>query len=345
MAPSAQAGSSLEIRLVASGDEAKRDLAGAAQEIGRALRGVGDAATAAGRAGAEALGKTAEAGRRAAEEVGRVGEKAKLSAGQLRMVAAGMAGMALGAYGAYQDAHGGRSAGAAYAQGAISGGLQGASMGMMLGGPKGALALGLGGAGLGALTTYWQREAAEKAEAKAREESIASMREQVELYEELRARTESFQATLAALGSAETDAATRSEALGREIERREAEDARLAEAQRAAADAGDKEAFAKASRDRQLGAQELAALRRVRVEEDAAAEGGARGGRAIDIGPVDSWARKGMDLAGAASGVSDAQLALSREANGLAKQQLETQRALVSAVSRLSAGGGPAQWG
>lgn len=344
MDSSARADSQLEIRLVASSDEAKRNLASAAQEIGRALQGLGQAATDAGAAGAEALEKTAEAGKKAAAEIEKTGEKAKLTAGQLRAVAAGFAGMAIGAIGAYQDAHGGRSSGTAYAQGALSQGLQGAAMGGMVGGVPGAMIGGAVGAGMGLFTTYQQRLAVEKSEEEARKAAVAGMHEQVRAYEELRERTEAFRRVLEGLSDSSSGAAAREETLRREIDEREAADARLAEAQRAAADAADQEAFAKASRERQLNAQELSSLRRVEVREDAPDEGG-RHGRSIDIGPMDSGARKGMDLVGAAAGIADAQVQLSREANSLAKQQLETQRALVSAVSHLSTSGGVARWG
>lgn len=322
MAPSDQADSELQIRLTAETAAATEGVGEAARDIAGALQGVAPAAEQAAQAAAGAMEKVAQKSREAATEVKKVGEHAKMSAGQLRAVAVGMAGMAIGAIGAYQENHGGRSAGLAYTQGALSQGLQGAAMGGMVAGLPGAIAGGVGGAVLGAFTTYQQREAAEKAEAKAREEAIASMREQVELYESLRARTQVFQKTLAGLGDTEADATSRTAAREREIARREAEDARLAQAQRDAAGRGDQAAFRDLSRDRQLNAQELSALRNLKIEVK---EPERRERTGYDPSEGDSFLKKGWNLfGGLGGGVNDAATQLAREGNDIMRQQLST---------------------
>lgn len=320
MAPSDQADSELQIRLTAETAAATEGVGEAARDIAGALQGVAPAAEQAAQAAAGAMEKVAQKSREAATEVKKVGEHAKMSAGQLRAVAVGMAGMALSAYGAWQENHGGRSAGLAYTQGALSQGLQGAAMGGMVAGLPGAVIGGAAGAALGAFTTYQQREAAEKAEAAAREEAIASMREQVELYESLRARTEAFQKTLAGLGDTEADATSRTAAREREIARREAEDARLAEAQRRAAASGDEASFRSLSRDRQLNAQELAAIKNLKIEVKAPER---QERTAFDPSEGDAFLKKGWDLFGGLSGgMNDAATQLAREGNDLSRQQL-----------------------
>lgn len=322
MAPSGREDSKLELKLTAETAPATQGVEAASRDIAGALRGVARAAEEAGSGAADAMEKVAQKSREAAAEVKKVGEHAKMSAGQLRMVAVGMAGMALNAYGAWQDNHGGRSAATAYAQSALGSGAQGAMMGMMLGGPVGAAIGGVAGAAVGAFTAYQQREAAEKAEQKAREESIKSMREQVDLYESLRARTASFQKTLETLGNTEGDVASRTEARDREIARREAEDARLAEAQRAAAGRGDQAAFRDLTRDRQLNAQELSALRNLKIEVKAPER---RERTGYDPSEGDSFLKRGWNLfGGIGGGVNDAATQLAREGNDIARQQLST---------------------
>ena len=336
MAPSGQADSTLEIKLTADTAAATGGVESAARDIAGARRGVTRAAEEAGGAAAGAMEKVAQKSRQAAEEVKKVGEHAKMSAGQLRMVAVGMAGMAIGAIGAYQDAHGGRSEKLDYTQGALSTGLQGAAMGGMVGGFGGAIFGGVGGAAIGLLTTYWKREAAEQAEAEAREKSIASMREQVELYESLRARTESFQTTLSGLGDAETDVAARAERRRSEIARREVEDARLAAAQREAATRNDADAFRSLSRDRQLNAQELAALKNLRIEAPAPER---RERTAFDPSDGDSFLKRGFNLFGGISGgMNDAATQLAREGNDIARRQL-------SVLDRIASRRTVATWG
>ena len=186
---------------------------------------------------------------------------------------------------------------------------------------------------MGAFTTYQQREAAEKAENEAREKSIASMREQVELYESLRSRTEAFQKTLAGLGDTEANVASRTEARDREIARREAEDARLAEAQRDAAASNDTEAFRSLSRDRQLNAQELAALKNLKIEVESP-----EARRATDPSDGDSFLKKGWNLfGGLGGGVSDAATRLAQEGNRIAQQQL-------AVLNRIESRRGAAVW-
>ena len=313
MAPSDQADSELAIRLEAETGSAERGVESAARDISGALQGVAGAAEEAGNAAAGAMEKTAREAKKAGEEVKKVGEHAKMSAGQLRMVAVGMTGMAIGAIGAYQENHGGRSAGLAYTQGALSSGLQGAAMGGMVGGVPGAVIGGVAGAAVGAFTTYQQREAAEKAEAEAREKSIASMREQVELYESLRARTEAFQKTLAGLSDAEAGAAQREEDRQREIARREAEDARLAQAQREAA---------------------AAALKNLKIAD--APEKERRGSDWTDPTMGDRFAKMGMNLFGGERGV-DMATQYAREGNDIARQQL-------SVLNRIETQNGVARW-
>ncbi len=337
MAPSDQADSELEIRLEAETASATAGVDAAARDIEGALQGVARAAEEAGSGAAGAMEKVAQKSREAAAEVKKVGEHARMTAGQLRMVAVGMAGMAIGAIGAYQENHGGRSADTAYAQGALSSGLQGAAMGGMLGGPVGAAVGGAAGAIVGAFTAYQQREAAEKAEAKAREESIKGMREQVELYESLRARTEAFQKTLSSLGSTEGDVASRTAARDREIARREQEDARLAQAQRDAAGRGDQAAFRDLSRDRQLNAQELSALRNLKIEVKAPER---RERTGYDPSEGDSFLKRGWNLfGGIGGGVNDAATQLAREGNDIARQQLSTLNRI--ATQRTASGWAP----
>lgn len=322
MASSDQADSTLEIKLTADTAAATGGVDAAARDIAGAMQGVARSAEEAGQAAGGAMDQVAKKSREAADEVKRVGEHAKMSAGQLRMVAVGMAGMALNAYGAWQDNHGGRSAETAYAQGILGSGAQGAMMGMMVGGPVGAAIGGVAGAAVGAFTTYQQREAAEKAEQQAREESIKSMREQVELYESLRARTSAFQKTLETLGNTEGDVASRTAARDREIARREAEDARLAQAQRDAAGRGDQAAFRDLSRDRQLNAQELSALRNLKIEVK---EPERRERTGYDPSEGDSFLKKGWNLfGGLGGGVNDAATQLAREGNDIMRQQLST---------------------
>ncbi|MBQ6103003.1 MAG: hypothetical protein IJL06_04960 [Kiritimatiellae bacterium] len=335
MAPSDQADSELAIRLEAETGSAERGVESAARDISGALQGVAGAAEEAGNAAAGAMEKTAREAKKAGEEVKKVGEHAKMSAGQLRMVAVGMTGMAIGAIGAYQENHGGRSAGLAYTQGALSAGLQGAAMGGMVGGVPGAVIGGVAGAAVGAFTTYQQREAAEKAETEAREKSIASMREQVELYESLRARTEAFQKTLAGLSAAEAGAAQREEDRQREISRREAEDARLAQAQRDAAASNDADSFRSLSRDRQINAQELAALKNLKIAD--APEKERRGSDWTDPTMGDRFAKMGMNLFGGERGV-DMATQYAREGNDIARQQL-------AALNRIETQQTTARWG
>lgn len=311
--------STLEIQLSADTAPATAAVQLAADKFKRVIEEMAIDAAEAGKAAGSAMEEVAEKSEKAAKKVKEVGESAKMSAGQLRAVAVGMAGMAIGAIGAWQENHGGRSAGLAYTQGALSQGLQGAAMGGMVAGLPGAVIGGAAGAALGAFTTYQQREAAEKAEAAAREEAIASMREQVELYESLRARTEAFQKTLAGLSDAEAGAAQREEDRQREIARREAEDARLAQAQRDAAASNDADAFRSLSRDRQLNAQELAALKNLKIEVEAPKNSGAT----YDPAEGDAFLRKGWNLfGGLGGGVDDAATRLAQEGNGIMRQQL-----------------------
>ena len=145
------------------------------------------------------------------------------------------------------------------------------------------------------------------------------MREQVELYESLRARTEAFQKTLAGLSDAEAGAAQREEDRQREISRREAEDARLAQAQRDAAASNDADSFRSLSRDRQINAQELAALKNLKVEVEAPKNSGAT----YDPAEGDAFLRKGWNLfGGLGGGVDDAATRLAQEGNGIMRQQL-----------------------
>ena len=327
--------STLEIQLSADTAPATAAVQQAADKFKRVIEEMAIDAAEAGKAAGSAMEEVAEKSEKAAKKVKEVGESAKMSAGQLRMVAAGMAGMALNAYGAWQDNHGGRSAGTAYAQGVLGTGLQGAAMGGMVGGAPGAVIGGVAGAAVGAFTTYQQRSAAEKAEAEAREKSIASMREQVELYESLRARTEAFQKTLLGLSDAESGAAQREEDRQREIARREEEDARLAQAQRDAADRNDADAFRSLSRDRQLNAQELAALKSLKVED--APEKERRGSDWTDPTMGNQWAKMGMNLFGGERGV-DMATQYAREGNDIARQQL-------AALNRIETQQTTARWG
>lgn len=320
MAPSDQADSELQIRLTAETAAATEGVGAAARDIAGALQGVAPAAEQAAQAAAGAMEKVARKSREAAEEVRKVGEHAKMSAGQLRAVAVGMAGMAIGAIGAWQENHGGRSAGVDYAQGALSGAGQGAMIGGMIGGVPGMVVGGLGGAAYGLFTTSERREAEENAAREAREKSIASMQAQVVAYERLSARTEAFRRTLEGLGNEEAAAAAREQVRAREVARREAEDERLAAAQRAHADRGDEAAFARASRERALNARELEALRAVRIE---AAPKPPAERTAFDPSAGDSFLAKGWNLfGGIAGGMNDASVQLARESNAIARQQL-----------------------
>lgn len=322
MAPSGQEDSKLELKLTAETAPATQGVEAASRDIAGALRGVAGAAEEAGGAAAGAMEKVAQKSREAAAEVKKVGEHAKMSAAQLRMVAVGMTGMAIGAIGAWQENHGGRSAGVAYAQGALSAGLQGAAMGGMVGGVPGAVIGGVAGAAVGAFTTYQQREAAEKAESEARQAAVASMREAVDSYEELRARTETFMKTLERLGETESNIGYREQWRRDEITHRTAEDERLGREQREAADRNDSEAFAKLSRERQLNAQELSALKNLRIEAEP--EESRRGAPRLDPTMGDSFAKMGMDLFG--GGLNDAATRLAQEANELSRQQLDELR-------------------
>ena len=318
MAPSDQADSELQIRLTAETAAATEGVGAAARDIAGALQGVAPAAEQAAQAAAGAMEKVAQKSREAAAEVKTVGEHAKMSAAQLRMVAVGMTGMAIGAIGAWQENHGGRSAGVAYAQGALSAGLQGAAMGGMVGGVPGAVIGGVAGASVGAFTTYQQREAAEKAESEARQAAVDSMREAVDSYEELQARTETFMKTLERLGETESNIGYREQWRRDEIAHRTAEDERLGREQREAADRNDSEAFAKLSRERQLNAQELSALKNLRIEAEP--EESRRGAPRLDPTMGDSFAKMGMDLFG--GGLNDAATRLAQESNDIGKQQL-----------------------
>ena len=138
----------------------------------------------------------------------------------------------------------------------------------------------------------------------------------------MRARTEAFQKTLAGLGDTEADAASRSSAREREIARREAEDARLAQAQRDAAGRGDQAAFRDLSRDRQLNAQELSALKNLKIEVK---EPERRERTGYDPSEGDSFLKKGWNLfGGLGGGVNDAATQLAREGNDIMRQQLST---------------------
>lgn len=339
MAPSDQADSELQIRLTAETAAATEGVGEAARDIAGALQGVAPAAEQAAQAAAGAMEKVAQKSRQAAEEVKKVGEHAKMSAGQLRMVAVGMAGMAIGAWSSWDRANGGtHSETIDYAKGALGGAAQFSAMGAMFGAkdPRSLGILALIGAGAGAGMTYLDKKAAEQEEQKAREEAIASMREQVELYESLRARTEAFQKTLAGLGDTEADATSRTAAREREIARREAEDARLATAQREAASRNDADAFRSLSRDRQINAQELAALKNLRIEAPAPER---RERTAFDPSDGDSFLKKGFDLfGGLGGGVNDAATQLAREGNAIARQQL-------SVLDRIASRRTVATWG
>lgn len=334
MANSAPADSELTIRLALDATAATSALKGVGGDVASAMRDISAAATAAGASGADAMSKTAEKARAAAAEVRAVGESARMSAARLRMVAASFTGMTLGAVGAWQDAHGGRSSGLDYAESTLSGGLQGAAAGAMVGGPWGALAGGALAAGTGAFSTYQRHAAAEKADAEAREKAVESMHGEIEAYETLRARTEAFQKTLAALGNEETGVEARTAARTREISRREAEDERLASAQRDAAARADESAFRSLSRDRTLNAQELSALRASVIS---APESRSRSGDRLGTGRTDDWQRRGFDLfGGVASGVQDAAVTLAREGNAIAREQLQTQKSFLEALRRTS---------
>jgi len=163
------------------------------------------------------------------------------------------------------------------------------------------------------------------------------MQAQIVLYERLASRTEAFRKTLEWLSDTEASAAARETARTREIGRREAEEERLARAQRAAADRGDEAAFARLSRDRQHNARELEALRNVRIEEAPKEPRAVR--PSFDPAEGDSFLKKGWNLFGglAGGGMNDAATRLAQEGNGIAREQL-------SVLNRIAARQTAAAW-
>lgn len=314
MAPSDQADSTLEIRLTADTADATGGVAAAARDIAGAMQGVARAAEEAGKAAGDAMNKTAREAKRAAEEVKGVGDRAQMTAGQLRMVATRMAGLALDALDTGPDQFGRRSAAADFGQA----GMNALQVGLMTKSP----ALALVDGALEMITVSFKRQAQEEAANRKREELSFSMLEQVTAYEKLRDRTERFTRTLDALSDGEGSAADRRARLSAEIRRREAEDQRLGSVQRRAAGEADESLFRSASQARALNARELAALRSLRIE-DAPKEPARRERAAFDPAEGDTFLKKGMNLFGGLSGgVSDAATRLAQEGNGIARQQL-----------------------
>lgn len=233
-----------------------------------------------------------ESGARSAQKLSQsldnVAESAKVSARQIKTVAAGMASMAAGVAAAALKNQG-MDATASYMGAASRGGVQGATMMAPLG-PLAMIAGALGGAGLGALQNYFERDAQGKeqggAEVKAAD-ALAKAREEIE---RVAARTDSFAKALEGLGNAEADAASREQWRADEIAERQrqieeatermaasekelAANGREIAAQGAPAtkeqtEAAEKlrDAWARASKDLQTARAEMKALEGVKIE-------------------------------------------------------------------------------
>ena len=163
-----------------------------------------------------------ESGARSAQKLSKsldnVAESAKVSARQIKTVAAGMASMAAGVAAAAMRANG-MDTEARYAQSASSSAVQGATMMA----PLGPLAMILGAAGggaLGLLKQYFEDDAIgnqQKEGVGNAVESLAKAREEMDRVAE---RTDDFQKLLQTLGNTTADAASREKLLADEIEKR-----------------------------------------------------------------------------------------------------------------------------
>lgn len=149
-------------------------------------------------------------------------------------------------------------------------------------GPGGAVA----GGAIAAGKTYLDQEAAAKAEAQAKKDLADANLKSIQTWEEARARTQEFRETLESLSKSESG-------LNEEIKKREAEDRKLADAQRAAT--GDATRFADVTRARQTNAAEIDALRA--AAKAAAAKEQVTAYRA-SVGAADSLARIGGSMGG-----------------------------------------------
>lgn len=236
----------VKIKATADTSEAKRKL----EDLGRSADTSLDKAS----RSADKLGKSLD----------NVGKSAGMSANAIKQMAVGFSGLAIGVAGTALRANGKNEA-ADYLGGTARGATQGAAMGAPLG-PWGMAAGAVIGGVAGAAQTYFEKEAAEKKEAEARKESIASMNEALDAYAKTSARTEAFAALLGRLGDTAGDASARQESLAAAIAERTKKDADLEEKMRAAANRNDTEQFGELAKERAANASELSRLKSVKIE-------------------------------------------------------------------------------
>lgn len=164
-----------------------------------------------------------ESGARSAQKLSRsldgVADSAKVSAQQIKTVAAGMASMAAGVAAAALKNQG-MDATASYMGAASRGGVQGATMMAPLG-PLAMIAGALGGAGLGALQNYFERDTQGKEQGGAEVKAADALAKAREEMERVAARTDTFAKYLEKLGDAELDAASREQWRADEIAERQ----------------------------------------------------------------------------------------------------------------------------
>lgn len=197
------ADSKVEIQVTADAEQAKRTFADVEDAANRAME--------AGAQSAQKLSKSLDG----------VAESAKVSAREIKVVAAGMASMAAGvAASALRNQ--GMEATASYAGAASSGAVQGASMMA----PLGPLAMILGAAGGGALGTlknYFDRDTIGDEQAAGVRDFAKGLEETAAAVNRAQERTDAFQKTLDALSNTSADAASREKMRADEIKARDEE--------------------------------------------------------------------------------------------------------------------------
>lgn len=231
-----------------------------------------------------------ESGARSAQKLSQsldgVAESAKVSARQIKTVAAGMASMAAGVAASAMKANG-MDTEASYLGGASRSAVQGASMMAPLG-PLAMILGAAGGAGLGALQTYFERDNVGKEQRKGEFKTASDLAHTREEIERVISRTETFEKYLEMLSDTEADAASREKWRADEIAERQREieeaTARMAEAEKGLVENAKtidgpmtdeqtqaaqklRDAWSAALKDMQTARAELKALESVKIEK------------------------------------------------------------------------------
>ena len=310
----------LEIQATANVEKAKSRLA----EIGKAAAEGANEAEGALSGVERAAEKAAAAMEKTAKGVQKTGEAAEVSGRAVVRMGFALASMGAGlaaklaarAYGENSTA----GAVAEYGGGIASGAGQGASIGMMVAGPKGA-AIGAGiGAAAGGVNTYLERDKREEDKAKAEQERIAANKELVETFDKHTAQAREMRELFERLADTETDVADRTEEAQKRLDALKEEEDDLRATLALPATQKNQKAFAGtfAELQRNVAAQDAIAAvqKRLAAEEQKPAAGAFRKAFAN----MDSLAALGLAAGGPASRVQDQQLSELQKLNANVKR-------------------------